>query len=195
MFASVLCGAFQLFESWLTHLDWKLNDNLDVYIFGESIWWNLKSVLFEEFIFRGALLFIAVERLGVKKGVLLSGAAFGIYHWFSFGVIGNPIAMTVVFGATGLMGLAWAYSFTATKSMALPIGLHFGWNYVTNSVFSKGPIGDQILIAVKGENYAELTGLINLLNFVLPIIITALLTYGLACRLRENESKAKTIAS
>ncbi|WP_189603592.1 hypothetical protein [Salinimicrobium marinum] len=32
-------------------------------------------------------------------------------------------------------------------SLYLPIGLHFGWNLVTITIFSQGPSGDQLLIS------------------------------------------------
>jgi membrane protease YdiL (CAAX protease family) len=66
------------------------------------------------------------------------------------------------------MGYAWACAFSKTKSILLPFGLHLGWNFVHNTVFSKGPLGDLILIS-KGGN--ELTDWISLLNFTIGLII------------------------
>ena len=183
--AAIVCGIAQLIESNLTGVSWQVNKAFDFRLFFEGVWWNLKSVLFEEFIFRGALLYIAIKRLGTRAGLALSAASFGIYHWFSYGIIGSPVAMVLVFVVTGLIGLVWAYSFSATGSMALPVGLHFGWNYVLNSIFSKGPIGIQFLVPLEPENYSQLSGISWILNFILPAVIFAFLSYKLASRMSK----------
>ena len=190
IFAGTLCAVIQIVDSWLTHLSWRINTELSYRLIVESIWWNLKSILFEEFIFRGALLYIAIQRLGARNGIILSALSFGIYHWFSYGVIGNPVAMAIVFATTMLFGLVWAYSFSATESMALPVGLHLGWNYTFNSVFSKGPLGNQLFIPIKNENYSQLSGMAGLLSFLLPMVIVAMLSYGLARWLSEKRDHA-----
>ncbi len=41
----------------------------------------------------GEDLYIAIKKLGVTKACILSAICFGIYHWFSHEVIGNPVQM------------------------------------------------------------------------------------------------------
>jgi membrane protease YdiL (CAAX protease family) len=53
----------------------------------------LDSVVHEELLFRGCLLYRAVRWLGPWRAVWLDAAAFGIHHWFSDGVLGQPVAM------------------------------------------------------------------------------------------------------
>ncbi|MEJ8803808.1 CPBP family intramembrane glutamic endopeptidase [Pontibacter sp. H249] len=95
------------------------------------------AVLFEELIFRGYLLYKALEYLGERKACFLSAGAFGVYHWFTFSTFGNPVLMGWVFFYTGVWGLMFAYAYTKTRSLALPIGLHLGWNLVDQYIFSK----------------------------------------------------------
>ena len=99
----------------------------------------------------------------------ISSIAFGIYHWFSFGILGSIIPMIVVFVGTGLMGYAWALSFSKTKSIAMPIGLHFGWNFTFNTVFSNGPLGNGILFSESNNIISDWFSLIGL--WVVPIIV------------------------
>lgn len=126
----------------------------------------------EELIFRGALLYILIQKIGSRKSILISAIAFGIYHWFSYGVLGNVMAMILVFIGTGLMGSALAWAFSKTKSIVLPIGLHFGWNFIDNTLFSNGPLGELLLIS-KGGN--ELTDWTSLLNFVSSLVIVPII--------------------
>jgi hypothetical protein len=60
--------------------------------------------------------------------------------------------------------------------MAIAVGSHLGWNATSAILFSDGPIGDQLLIQLKGAEYEPLTGLPSLLFFIasntaLPIIL------------------------
>ena len=178
LFSALLCASLQLFESFLNHSRWLLNSQITFSKIAESLRWNFNSVLFEELIFRGALLYIAIKRLGKKKAILLSASCFGIYHWFSFGLLGNVVPMVVVFLITGLMGLAWAYAFLKTNSMALPIGFHLGWNFVFNGVFPKGGFTNTpVFIFDPTSNYTALSGFSSIANFFLQNLLPSLLTY------------------
>jgi membrane protease YdiL (CAAX protease family) len=55
----------------------------------KGTWWTLFSVLYEELIFRGVVLYILIKRIGEVKAILISCIAFGIYHWFSYGLFWN----------------------------------------------------------------------------------------------------------
>lgn len=174
-----LCVLSQYFEAYLKSSTWVLNENITSGVIVKSFWWDFKSVLTEELLFRGALLYILIQRLGATKAVLISAIAFGIYHWFSYGVLGNWFAMIFVFVGTGLMGYAWAWAFSKTQSIMLPLGLHLGWNFTYNTIFSKGPLGNLLLVSNGGH---ELTDWISLLNFltglvIVPIIVIAFVKF------------------
>ncbi|RJR14432.1 CPBP family intramembrane metalloprotease [Candidatus Parcubacteria bacterium] len=178
IFTGVLCACIQIFHSILTNTEWEVSPSITIIGVINFLWWNIKSVVFEELIFRGALLYIAIEKLGSRKGIFLSAISFGMYHWLSYGVLGDVVSMAVVFIMTAITGLVWAFAFFKTKSIALPIGLHLGWNFTYNSIFSRGPFGEQILVPLKGINNVQLTGELNfLVNFLLPNLVVPLLTY------------------
>jgi len=125
---------------------WHLNPDFSFTLFLEGLWWNIKSVLFEELIFRGALLYILLRRIGYWKAIAVSSIAFGIYHWFSFGILGNVGQMIPVFIITGLMGMVYALGYAKTFSLYIPIAIHLGWNFTANFVFSEGKIGNGIFV-------------------------------------------------
>lgn len=50
----------------------------------------------------------------------------------------------------------------------LPLGLHLGWNFIYNTIFSKGPLGELVLISKGG---IELVGWTSFLNFVSGLVI------------------------
>lgn len=177
--SAILCTLTQYLEAWLKSSNWIWNEKISSEIIFKSLWWDIKSVLTEELVFRGAILYILIQRIGSQKSIIISAIAFGIYHWFSYGVFGNIMPMIFVFNGTGLMGYAWAWAFSKTKSILLPFGLHLGWNFTYNTIFSKGPLGELLLISSGG---AELTDWASLLNFssgliLIPVIVLIFVWY------------------
>jgi membrane protease YdiL (CAAX protease family) len=191
LITGILCVLVQYLESYLKSTTWILNKDITSGIILKSFWWDFKSVLTEELIFCGALLYILIQKIGSRKSILISAIAFGIYHWFSYGVLGNVMAMILVFIGTGLMGYAWAWAFSKTKSIMLPFGLHFGWNFIYNTIFSKGPLGELVLIS-KGGN--ELTDWASLLNFISGLILVPILLLIYVRYFVKKETEIKTTA-
>lgn len=85
----------------------------------------------EELLFRG-ILFRFVEKLtGSWIALLLTGALFGLMHLPNKNA--TPAGALAIAVEAGLM-LAAAY--VATRTLWVPIGVHFGWNFAAAGVFS-----------------------------------------------------------
>lgn len=179
-FTGALCFLVQYLESFLKSSTWVLNENISSAQILNALWWDVKSVLTEELLFRGALLYILIKKIGAKKAVLISAVAFGIYHWFSYGVLGNVPVMFFVLIGTGLMGYAWALAYSKTKSILMPLGFHLGWNIVLNTLFSKGPLGDLLLVSQGGQELSDWPSLLNFVSglVIVPIFILLFVKYG-----------------
>lgn len=91
----------------------------------------------EELLFRG-LLFRLVERgLGTYLALVLSAVVFGAMHLFNKdATVVGALAIAIEAGAM----LAAAYA--ATRSLWLPIGLHFGWNFAESGIFGTAVSGN-----------------------------------------------------
>jgi membrane protease YdiL (CAAX protease family) len=92
----------------------------------------------EEIVFRGVVYRRLEERLGTTIALVVSAAAFGLVH------AGNPGAnwastLAIALESGVLLGLAYA----ATRSLWLPIGLHFGWNFTEGGIFGAAVSGGQ----------------------------------------------------
>ena len=125
---------------------WTLNPSLNWQQTLNAIWYNIKSVLYEELIFRGVLFYILIEKLGGIKAILISAIAFGIYHWFTYEVLYDPVKMLWIFMITFSAGYIYALGYYKTNSLYTPIGMHFGWNFVQSFIFSAGNIGSGLLV-------------------------------------------------
>ena len=174
LIAAFCCSTYQIMTTLFANNSWTLNKQLSGKGILESLRGVLISVLYEELIFRGALLYIAIKKLGVSKACILSAVCFGIYHWFTFNVLGNPLMMCITFLMTSIVGLSWAFAFAKTSSLYLPIGLHFGWNLFCMIVFSNGSFGEAIFVR---SNDNQLQGLLSWLVFVFQVFALPLLTF------------------
>lgn len=165
---------------------WELNPKLTANLVLTGIWWNIKSVLFEELIFRGVLLYILIRKLGHAKAIIISAIAFGIYHWFSHEVIGNPVQMIITFVTTGVMGLVYAYAYSKTFSLFYPMAIHFGWNLTSSVVFSKSILGDQLFTQVQPVPEVTVSYLVYYCIVFLPMASAILINYFMLKRLPQQ---------
>ena len=148
-FITAACAASGfLLQMFIARQRWVINTHVDAGLIIQGAWFTLKSVLFEELIFRGVLLYILIRKLGTTKAIIISAAAFGIYHWFSHELWGNPGQMTIEFLTSGAMGLVLAYGYAKTFSLYIPVAIHLGWNIVHMVVFSGNTIGSQLFVEV-----------------------------------------------
>ncbi|WP_405393570.1 CPBP family intramembrane glutamic endopeptidase [Microbispora hainanensis] len=85
----------------------------------------------EELLFRGVLFRIVEERTGTWIALGLSGLVFGLMHLGNeHASLWGAIAIAVESG--GMLAAAYA----ATRTLWLPIGVHFGWNFAEAGIFS-----------------------------------------------------------
>ncbi|MBP8114653.1 MAG: CPBP family intramembrane metalloprotease [Chitinophagaceae bacterium] len=167
---------------------WQLNPNLTASLILSGLWWNIKSVLFEELIFRGALMYILIKKLGPVKAIIISSIAFGIYHWFSHEVFGNPVQMIITFLTTGLMGVVYAFGYAKTFSLYVPIAIHLGWNLVRSVVFSETVIGNQLLVQVKPVPQVTVGYFIYFCVVYVPMLSALLINFFVLRKMKQQEA-------
>ncbi|MFI2783520.1 lysostaphin resistance A-like protein [Streptomyces sp. ALB3] len=91
----------------------------------------------EELLFRGVLFRIVEEHAGTWIALTLTAVLFGASHLL------NPHAdlwgaLAIAIEAGGMLAAAYA----ATRTLWLPIGLHFGWNFAAAGIFSSEVSGN-----------------------------------------------------
>ncbi|NBP69846.1 MAG: CPBP family intramembrane metalloprotease [Cytophagia bacterium] len=146
--AMLICIVHSLIQGAIQGIIWQVNPVYTLNGFVSALGFCVRSVLFEELIFRGALLYILLQRMRSGIALMISSLAFGIYHWFTWGVLGDVKMMIIALVMTGAYGWTLAYAFYKTKSMMLGFGLHLGWLLVSMIIFSSSTIGSQWLIPV-----------------------------------------------
>jgi hypothetical protein len=90
----------------------------------------------EELVFRGTVYRLFEKGFGTLVAIILSGALFGLIHAFNPGAT-IVSTLAIAFEA----GILLAAAYTVTRSLWLPIGLHFGWNFTEGGIFSAAVSG------------------------------------------------------
>jgi membrane protease YdiL (CAAX protease family) len=98
--------------------------------FLSAVIFALGTAIWEEVTFRGLLFRVTEQSFGTWIGVLVSAVAFGALHGL------NPNASLAASIAIVLeSGVLLAAAYFATRTLWLPIGLHFGWNFAEDFIF------------------------------------------------------------
>ena len=84
----------------------------------------------EEVIFRGILFRLITDKWNIAVGLTTSSLLFGLAH------LGNPgatlwAALAIALASGWLFGMAYAYH----RTIWVPIGMHWAWNYLEGGVF------------------------------------------------------------
>ncbi len=128
----------------------------------------------EELIFRGYIMQNLAEDWGMAVAVLATSVFFGVAHW-----IFDPDVSLVSIFSIALGGIFVAYGFLITRSLWLPIAIHFSADFFGAVVFGlplAGSLEDFRLVhvSVSGPEFITggsfgTTGLINLGTILLGI--------------------------
>lgn len=160
-------------ETLILKVDWKIN-TINYHETINAFWYHLKSALTEDLVFRGAILYILIKRLGAKWAICISAIVFGVYHWFSYGIIGDRIILLAyVFLITGCTGYVWAFTFSKTKSIMMGLGFHLGVNFINACFFESQPYGELIFQEMSRIDIKDWDWLyFNLFKGLFPAIAT-----------------------
>jgi hypothetical protein len=95
----------------------------------------------EELVFRGYGFRQLVVASGARPAMVLSALAFGLYHLAMAGFRPWGMGAVLLFALPALGGLLFGAAVIRTGGLALPLGLHFGGNWVQASVLGLGAAG------------------------------------------------------
>ncbi|MBI4317424.1 MAG: CPBP family intramembrane metalloprotease [Chloroflexi bacterium] len=140
---------------------------------GYSLWQFVVVAINEETMSRGYILQNLEEDWGVKVAVVSSSVVFGLLH------SANPNVSALALFNLFVAGLLFAYGYTATRQLWLPIALHFSWNFFQGPVFGfpvSGGAGQGLLVTsvngpdlITGGAFGPEGGLIGLGAMVVGI--------------------------
>lgn len=188
-FVTAACSSLSfLLNMLIAKSRYQLNPELSFGLIAEGTWFVVKSVLFEELIFRGVLLYILIKKFGAVWGILISSLAFGIYHWFSHELWGQPMQMLFELLSSAAIGSVMAWGYAKSRSLYIPVAIHFGWNLVQMVVFSGNTIGGQLFVDALPQQVVTVSWFSYFVLLLLPLLACLLLNSLL---LRKYKSPAQ----
>jgi membrane protease YdiL (CAAX protease family) len=173
-FVALLCLLIIYIESFVLRVEWEMNESINYSAILNSFYYHVRSALTEDLVFRGAILYILISRLGAKWGILISALYFGVYHVFSYGMTGDRIIpILYVILVTGFVGYTWAYTFYKTKSILMGLGFHIAYNFLMAMFYESPPVGELIFHEISKTSLRDWNWLFyNLPKGLFPSILT-----------------------
>jgi uncharacterized protein len=117
---------------------------------------SISSSVLEEILLRGIIFRITEEKLGSYIALIISGLVFGFLH------LNNPNSSVMMALAIAIeAGLMLGAAYMCTRSLWLPIGIHFGWNFMQGGVYGAAVSGHELgksLLQTTIEGNQLLTG-------------------------------------
>jgi membrane protease YdiL (CAAX protease family) len=196
VFMMMICLIWIVIETYVLDVEWQQNDTINYSLIFESFIYHIRSALTEDLVFRGAILYILINRIGAKWAIFVSALFFGVYHVFSYGMTGDRwIAMLYVVLVTGFTGYVWAYTFYRTKSIMLALGFHIGYNFLMTFFYESIPHGELAFMEISKTNLEDWNWLFyNLAKGLFPTIVTLIFVKYLmkSCpEIFRNKNKVK----
>lgn len=185
--SSILSATAFLLRMNFAHEEYVLTPSLTTSSVLLEIWHQFRTVLTEELICRGALLYILIKKIGQAKGLVITSAFFALLHWINAGVWGNLTQMIIVFTFTFAMGLLLAYSYAKTFSILLPFAIHFGWNLTQNYIFPDAATGNHIFILSTPPPEVTISYLAFFTMLLFPKISVLIVNYFIIKKHRQVE--------
>ena len=142
-----------------------------------EIWHQFRTVLTEELICRGAILYILIKKTGNTKAIIITSVFFAILHWINSGLWGNLTQMAIVFTFTFAMGLLLAFSYAKTFSVLIPFAIHFGWNLTQNYIFPDTATGNHVFVLASTPPEITISYLAFFTMLLLPKISVLVINY------------------
>lgn len=119
---------------WITgsvSFELNINRSLDVLLVGFYVF--LFAAIMEEMLFRGFLFQRLMDGIGIWPAQIGMALLFAIGHWSNPEMEGPTLIWASI--DIGLGAILWGLALIRTGSLALPIGMHLGWNWSQGNLF------------------------------------------------------------
>lgn len=154
----------------LTGDTWHFNKAIDPVYILITLLSCLWSSVVQEFVFRGYPFQTMLAHYGAWKAQVFVAIPFALMH-MNTGMHFQEVAVT--FLTTGLGSVLFGLAYIKTRHLALPVGIHMGWNFAQSLVPRVAGSKGTTLISVSGEIQHY-----TFLNLTAPYVVIILIAIG-----------------
>lgn len=183
----IISSSAFLLRMFFAQEEYELTPSLTISSVFIETWHQFRTVLTEELICRGAVLYILIKKIGQTKSIIITAIFFAILHWINAGVWGNLTQMAIVFAFTFAMGLLLAFSYAKTFSILLPFAIHFGWNLAQNYIFPDAAGGIHVFVLAATPPEVTISYLAFFTMLLLPKISVLIINFLIIKKHRQVE--------
>lgn len=177
--SSLISATTFLLKMYFAKEEYALNQSLTTEVFFTEIGKQIRTVLTEELMCRGVLLYILIKKIGQTKALFFSSLFFAALHGLNSEIWRNGTQMILVFIFTFAMGLLLAYSYARTYSLLMPFAIHLGWNLTQNFIFPDKATNTTIFILAAPPPTVTISYLAFFTMLLLPKIAVILINYSI----------------
>ena len=146
-----------------THLPWSTIVVLLVTV--------LASAYSQELIFRGYPFQLLLKKYGVWPAQIIMAVFFGLMH---IGYMPFSEILATMF-TTGIGALLFGLAYIKTKNLALPTGIHFGWNFLQILLPRHPSLNGKGIVKIVAGSFNETN--LTLFTWMLPYVFVMILGY------------------
>lgn len=126
------------------------------WIVAGSLFWFGAGALGEEMLFRGYAYQTLVQAVTVLPATLIMASVFALAH------LQNPHVTVISVANVALAGILFSIAYVKTRSLWLPFGIHFAWNFSQTTLYGFPTSGiastDRMLIGTESAGAEWITG-------------------------------------
>jgi len=137
------------------------------------------------------LFYMVWKKWNALTAILISSTLFGMYHWVTFGILGQYGLMIKTFFPIFSLGFIYGYGYVISKSLYSTLGMHFGYVITIAFLFAEDPAVQGVFVLDKATEFHG-SGIINGLINLLPLILNLLVCFLFLWIRNRNTRKALT---
>lgn len=131
----------------------------------------LASAYSQELIFRGYPFQLLLKKYGVWPAQIIMAVFFGLMH---MGYMPFSEAMATMF-TTGIGALLFGLAYIKTNNLALPTGIHFGWNFLQILLPRHPSLNGKGIVKIVEGSFNQTT--FTLFTWMLPYVFVMIIVF------------------
>ena len=167
----LMLAGIAFFIKWQTGFQWQ-NTPLPWSSIAMLLLTVLASAYAQEIVFRGYPFQLLLKKYGVWPAQIIMAVFFGLMH-LGYMPVGEMVATMV---STGIGALLFGQAYIRTNNLALPTGIHFGWNLLQILLPRHPSLNGKGIVKIVEGSFNQ--SIVTPLTWLLPYVVVTIIVYA-----------------